>query len=156
MSEQFKAMGVPSDYLIADSDDEVRGTVKDRLVRRVINFVFVVDIYNEGVDIPEVTTVLFLRPTESLTVYLQATGTGLATKLRERSTHGARLRLPGTMGIQLRGSIQSTAASQSAVCREGDGESFSECASRLFHHIRVEGSEHTLNHIKGSVNILRN
>ena len=38
---------------------------------------FVVDIYNEGVDIPEVNTVLFLRPTESLTIFLQQLGRGL-------------------------------------------------------------------------------
>ena len=35
------------------------------------------DIYNGGVDIPEVNTVLFLRPTESLTVFLQQLGRGL-------------------------------------------------------------------------------
>jgi hypothetical protein len=38
---------------------------------------FVVDIFNEGVDIPEIDTVLFLRPTESLTVFLQQLGRGL-------------------------------------------------------------------------------
>lgn len=42
-----------------------------------VRFIFVVDIYNEGVDIPEVNTVLFLRPTESLTVFLQQLGRGL-------------------------------------------------------------------------------
>lgn len=42
-----------------------------------MRFIFVVDIYNEGVDIPEVNTVLFLRPTESLTVFLQQLGRGL-------------------------------------------------------------------------------
>ena len=36
-----------------------------------------VDLYNEGVDIPEVNTILFLRPTESLTVFLQQLGRGL-------------------------------------------------------------------------------
>jgi len=36
-----------------------------------------VDIYNEGIDIPEVNTVLFLRPTESLTVFLQQLRRGL-------------------------------------------------------------------------------
>jgi len=36
-----------------------------------------VDIYNEGVDIPEVNTILFLRPTESLTIFLQQLGRGL-------------------------------------------------------------------------------
>jgi superfamily II DNA or RNA helicase len=77
MAEQFNAMGVPSDFLVAESGDDVRDTVKRRLVTKEINFVFVVDIYNEGVDIPEVNTVLFLRPTESLTVYLQQLGRGL-------------------------------------------------------------------------------
>jgi hypothetical protein len=42
-----------------------------------LRFLFVVDLYNEGVDIPEVNTVLFLRPTESLTVFLQQLGRGL-------------------------------------------------------------------------------
>ena len=44
---------------------------------RRVNFLFVVDLYNEGVDIPEIDTVLFLRPTESLTVFLQQLGRGL-------------------------------------------------------------------------------
>ena len=42
-----------------------------------INFICVVDLYNEGVDIPAVDTILLLRPTESLTVYLQQLGRGL-------------------------------------------------------------------------------
>ena len=46
-------------------------------MNKEINFVFVVDIYNEGVDIPQINTVLFLRPTESLTVFLQQLGRGL-------------------------------------------------------------------------------
>ena len=50
---------------------------KRRLVSGDVRFIFVVDIYNEGVDIPEVNTVLFLRPTESLTVFLQQLGRGL-------------------------------------------------------------------------------
>ena len=44
---------------------------------REIHFIFIVDLYNEGVDIPEVNTILFLRPTESLTVFLQQLGRGL-------------------------------------------------------------------------------
>lgn len=42
-----------------------------------IQFLCVVDIFNEGVDLPEVDTVLFLRPTESLTIFLQQLGRGL-------------------------------------------------------------------------------
>lgn len=42
-----------------------------------MHYLCVVDIFNEGVDIPEVDTVLFLRPTDSLTIFLQQLGRGL-------------------------------------------------------------------------------
>lgn len=77
MSEYFNAHGIPSMFLTGKSPDEERKSAKDRLVSGKIRFIFVVDIYNEGVDIPEVNTVLFLRPTESLTVFLQQLGRGL-------------------------------------------------------------------------------
>ena len=38
---------------------------------------FTVDVFNEGVDVPAINTVLFLRPTESSTVFLQQLGRGL-------------------------------------------------------------------------------
>lgn len=77
MSEYFNNAGIPSIYLVGESRDEERRTAKDRLVNGDIRFIFVVDIYNEGVDIPEVNTVMFLRPTESLTIFLQQLGRGL-------------------------------------------------------------------------------
>lgn len=77
MSRYFNDHGIPSIFLTGKSSDEERKSAKDRLVRGDIRFIFVVDIYNEGVDIPEVNTVLFLRPTESLTIFLQQLGRGL-------------------------------------------------------------------------------
>ena len=77
MADYFNTHGIPSMALTGDSSDEERNTVKQRLVSGEIRFIFVVDIYNEGIDIPEVNTVLFLRPTESLTVFLQQLGRGL-------------------------------------------------------------------------------
>jgi hypothetical protein len=77
MARRFRDAGIPAEALSADSPDAVRRTVQARLQRREINFIFVVDLYNEGVDIPEVDTILLLRPTESLTVYLQQLGRGL-------------------------------------------------------------------------------
>ena len=77
MSRYFNDHGIPSIFLTGKSSDEERNSAKDRLVGGDIRFIFVVDIYNEGVDIPEVNTVLFLRPTESLTVFLQQLGRGL-------------------------------------------------------------------------------
>ena len=77
MANYFNEHGVPSLCLVGQSSDEERYTAKKRLVGGELRFLFVVDIYNEGVDIPEVNTVLFLRPTESLTVFLQQLGRGL-------------------------------------------------------------------------------
>lgn len=77
MTEQFNEAGIPSLCLVGDTGDEERNAAKQRLVSGELRFIFVVDIYNEGVDIPDVNTVLFLRPTESLTIFLQQLGRGL-------------------------------------------------------------------------------
>lgn len=77
MANYFNEHGIPAAFLTGKSPEEERKDAKDRLVSGKIRFLFVVDIYNEGVDIPEINTVLFLRPTESLTVFLQQLGRGL-------------------------------------------------------------------------------
>ncbi|SDM03315.1 DUF3427 domain-containing protein [Segatella bryantii] len=76
MSESFRAYGLKADYLTAAKNEE-RDVLNRKLAKGEINYLFVVDIFNEGVDIPEVDTVLFLRPTESLTIFLQQLGRGL-------------------------------------------------------------------------------
>jgi len=77
MSKYFNKVGIPSIYLTSDSNDSERYSAKVKLENGEINFIFVVDLYNEGVDIPSIDTVLFLRPTESITVFLQQLGRGL-------------------------------------------------------------------------------
>ncbi len=77
MSEYFNSKGISSMHLTGASPDDERKTAKQSLVSGKVRFIFVVDIYNEGIDIPEINTVLFLRPTESLTVFLQQLGRGL-------------------------------------------------------------------------------
>ena len=77
MAQFFSGHGVPSISLSAKSDDAVRSRAKEKLTAGDIRFIFVVDLYNEGVDIPAVNTILFLRPTESATVFLQQLGRGL-------------------------------------------------------------------------------
>ena len=77
MADFFKKNGIASIALDAKSPDEIRNTAKDNLNSKKIHFVFVVDLYNEGIDIPDVNMVLFLRPTESLTIFLQQLGRGL-------------------------------------------------------------------------------
>lgn len=77
MEEQFNAASIPSLSLTSDDNDYIRRTAQRRLESGEVKIIFVVDLYNEGVDIPQVNTVLFLRPTESLTIFLQQLGRGL-------------------------------------------------------------------------------
>jgi len=76
MCKQFLLKGIPSDLLTSDNSDE-RQQKQQAIRSGKIKVLFVVDIFNEGVDIPEVDTLLFLRPTESLTIFLQQLGRGL-------------------------------------------------------------------------------
>lgn len=77
MARFFNERGLPSICLTSKTPDDERNVAKQRLTKGEIQYIFVVDLYNEGVDIPEVNTVLFLRPTESITVFLQQLGRGL-------------------------------------------------------------------------------
>ena len=83
MANQYKAKGLKAAYLHADNSGD-RKSIIQLFRRKEINYLFVVDIFNEGVDIPEIDTLLFLRPTESLTIFLQQLGRGL--RLHEEKT----------------------------------------------------------------------
>ena len=76
MAEKFTLANLKAHYLTSENSRE-REDLRKKLKNKEINYLFVVDIFNEGVDIPEIDTVLFLRPTESLTVFLQQLGRGL-------------------------------------------------------------------------------
>ncbi|KOR87821.1 DEAD/DEAH box helicase [Paenibacillus solani] len=77
MAKVFNESGTAAIALHGKSSNDERNFAKRRLISGEIKVIFVVDLYNEGVDIPEINTVLFLRPTESLTVFLQQLGRGL-------------------------------------------------------------------------------
>jgi superfamily II DNA or RNA helicase len=76
MAKKFLLAGLKADYLTS-ANNQNRDKVRQQLLKKEINYLFVVDIFNEGIDIPEIDTVLFLRPTESLTIFLQQLGRGL-------------------------------------------------------------------------------
>jgi hypothetical protein len=77
MARVFNEAGVPSVAVDARTDAETRAAALRNLRNRKVNAVFAVDLFNEGLDVPQVDTVLFLRPTESATVFLQQLGRGL-------------------------------------------------------------------------------
>jgi superfamily II DNA or RNA helicase/HKD family nuclease len=90
MSDRLNAIGKKADYLISPSDqkgDRKEDQKKDwkeerkKILRNfktgVINYLCVVDIFNEGIDIPEINHVIFLRPTSSKLIFIQQLGRGL-------------------------------------------------------------------------------
>jgi superfamily II DNA or RNA helicase len=77
MARRFTELGIPSRAVSGDTPQVERVEAVLALRERRINAIFSRDVFNEGVDIPEVDTVMFLRPTESATVFLQQLGRGL-------------------------------------------------------------------------------
>ncbi|GAA0628455.1 DEAD/DEAH box helicase [Sporichthya brevicatena] len=77
MAKFFADSGIPALAVDAETREADRTEALRQLRDREINVVFAVDLFNEGVDIPAVDTVLMLRPTESATVFLQQLGRGL-------------------------------------------------------------------------------
>lgn len=77
MANEFNNAGIASIALTGNSNDEIRKNAAKNLTDGNIKVIFTVDLFNEGVDIPQINTILFLRPTESLTIFLQQLGRGL-------------------------------------------------------------------------------
>jgi superfamily II DNA or RNA helicase/HKD family nuclease len=77
MARVFNEAGVKATAVWSDTPDAERVTALHDLRNRKTNVVFSVDLFNEGVDVPAVDTVLFLRPTDSPTLFLQQLGRGL-------------------------------------------------------------------------------
>lgn len=77
MARVFSEAGVPATAVSGQTPTPERERTLEDLRRRRVNAVFAVDVFNEGLDLPDVDTVLFLRPTESATVFIQQLGRGL-------------------------------------------------------------------------------
>ena len=79
MSEEFTKRGINSTYLTSEDSIIKREEVIKKLESEndSLEMIFTVDIFNEGIDIPSINTVLFLRPTNSPIVFIQQLGRGL-------------------------------------------------------------------------------
>jgi hypothetical protein len=77
MAARFQQAGIPARAVTSRTPFSERRSSLLALKAREVNVVFTVDLFNEGIDVPEIDTVLFLRPTESATVFLQQLGRGL-------------------------------------------------------------------------------
>jgi DNA or RNA helicases of superfamily II len=81
----FQDRGVSATSLHSGTVGITREQAINRLAKRDLEIIFTVDLFNEGVDIPSVDTLLFVRPTESLTIFTQQVGRGL--RLSEQKLH---------------------------------------------------------------------
>ncbi|MEZ5384118.1 MAG: DEAD/DEAH box helicase family protein [Prosthecobacter sp.] len=77
MAEAFNASGIPSAVYISDTQRELRQRLREDLRKGKIRVLCVVDVLNEGVDMPFVECLLFLRPTDSKRIFIQQLGRGL-------------------------------------------------------------------------------
>jgi superfamily II DNA or RNA helicase len=77
MARVFCAAGVAATAIWSDTPDSERRAALADLASRRISVVFSVDLFNEGIDVPAVDTLLMLRPTDSPTLFMQQLGRGL-------------------------------------------------------------------------------
>ncbi|WP_311448756.1 DUF3427 domain-containing protein [uncultured Rothia sp.] len=79
MAQKFNEIGIPADCLVGTDSAERRAEVMKNLADEAheLTTIFTVDLFNEGIDIPSVDTLLMLRPTQSLTLFMQQLGRGL-------------------------------------------------------------------------------
>ncbi|HQX90656.1 MAG TPA: DUF3427 domain-containing protein [Moraxellaceae bacterium] len=77
MAERFNSIGIPSLVAHGGMAGDERQAVRRRLQTGEVRAVFSCDLYNEGIDLPWVNTVLLLRPTDSPVVFAQQIGRGL-------------------------------------------------------------------------------
>ena len=82
LSKKFNERGLRTEVLTGEDSQERRENVIARLtddekIDNQLDYIFTVDIFNEGVDIPEINQVIMLRPTQSPVVFVQQLGRGL-------------------------------------------------------------------------------
>ncbi|HDI7434458.1 TPA: DUF3427 domain-containing protein [Staphylococcus aureus] len=77
LADKLSSKGIKSVALTGDDSVNYRQIVIEKLKEGKINYIITVDLFNEGIDIPEVNQVVMLRPTESSIIFIQQLGRGL-------------------------------------------------------------------------------
>jgi superfamily II DNA or RNA helicase len=125
MRDHFARAGKRVAAVHAGPTSDPRAASLERLQRGGLDVVFAVDMFNEGVDLPDVDTVLMLRPTESRVLWLQQFGRGLRRREGKRlkvvdyiGNHRSFLLKPRTLFQLGEGDVELSAALR--MLREGD------------------------------------
>lgn len=85
MAQCFKNAGISAIAVWGDTPHTERRTAIKHLADGKIQILFSVDLFNEGVDVPAIDTLLLLRPTESATLFIQQLGRGLRKSTNKSS-----------------------------------------------------------------------
>ena len=123
MERKFGEAGFAARAIWADTPRHEREDALRQLRERELQVVFSVDLFNEGVDVPAVDTLLMLRPTDSATLFLQQLGRGLrqhpgksqCTVLDFVGQHHREFRFERKLGALMRGTASTRKALQDAV-----------------------------------------
>lgn len=123
MAFEFQKRGFRCSYVTSRENAEARELALDDLRKGKLQILCVVDLFNEGVDIPKVDTILMLRPTQSPVIFLQQLGRGL--RLAEGKTILTVLDFVGNQAkgfrfdLKLRNLTQTTYSSLEKGVKEG-------------------------------------
>ena len=86
LSEKFNENGFKTIALSGDSSESERAEairfLESDNINEKIDYIFTVDIFNEGIDIPKINQIIMIRPTESAIVFVQQLGRGLRKSRR--------------------------------------------------------------------------
>lgn len=81
LSKMFNTKGLRTVALSGEHSQQERETAIERLeqdsIDNYLDYIFTVDIFNEGVDIPKINQIIMLRPTQSAIIFVQQLGRGL-------------------------------------------------------------------------------
>jgi superfamily II DNA or RNA helicase len=82
----LRQYGVKAEPILHDLDPRLRAVLLSRFAGGALDFVTTVDLFNEGVDVPDVDMIVFMRSTHSRRIFVQQLGRGLRTPGRTRSS----------------------------------------------------------------------
>ncbi len=85
MAEYFRQNGISAAAVHAGPTSAPRSASLERMRAGALEVIFAVDVFNEGLDVPEINVVLMLRPTVSPVIFLQQLGRGLRLSEGKRS-----------------------------------------------------------------------
>lgn len=85
LCSHFQLKGIQAEVITGQHSKLDRQRIREDFISGSIDIIFTVDLFNEGVDIPTVDTLLFVRPTESISIFTQQIGRGL--RIAEGKSH---------------------------------------------------------------------